>query len=444
MSLMRPLLRMIKGLYDLLATYLLAWVLLFALIALGFQALLHGVVCIVGDFDSTETFWVWADRMLPLRATILRLVGFGLLHAAVYLLLRRRLSRIQDWIERRADAVLERFRRWSRTHPRGRLAAGTTFSLFVTLLLIPFVIQPTLVPLRFESRDWLDRGANLLDGSASASILESAVGLYRKLYAEPVITQGVTPEQYDDSMIAEPDPGPQPDDPRIPRSARPRPLMDRWDPLILQVVAEDRHAFATVKAFIWVESAGQQFAVSRTGCAGLMQFCSRTARSGGFRRIFGLGQVYPCRCNGRCFVPRPVRRDLESGDALRLEQHREAFVCDLTDARFDPRKSIAAGWLYIQQLQRQLGGNLLLTYIGYNSGPVVARRLWQRIGRRPDADVELIARHLEQALQPNFGAAARRRARGLVRVHLPKLQRAYLAYRQRLSAPSLAPASQTI
>jgi hypothetical protein len=429
MRLMRPLLRIIKGIYDLLATYLLAWVLLFALLALGFQLLLHGAVCIVGDFASTETFWVWADRMLPFRIAILRLVGFGLLHAAIYLLLRRRLGRIQAWIERRADWVLDRYRRWSQTHSRGRLAAGTTFSLIVTLLLVPFVIQPTLVPLRFEARDWLARGANLLDGSASAAIMESAVGLYRKLYAEPVIAQGVTPEQYDDSMSAEPEPEPLPPDPRRPRPARPRPMMDRWDPLILQVVAGDRHAFATVKAFMWVESAGQQFAVSRTGCAGLMQFCSRTARSGGFRNIFGLGQVYPCRCNGRCIVPRHVRRDLESGDRRRLEQHRGAFVCDLTDARFDPHKSIAAGWLYIRELQRQLGGNLLLSYIGYNSGPAVARRLWQRIGRRADADLELIGRHLEQALEPNFGAAARRRARGLVRVHLPKLQRAYLSYR---------------
>jgi soluble lytic murein transglycosylase-like protein len=405
---MRELLRILKGAYDVAASYLLACVLLFALVALGFQLMLAFFVVLLAGFETTESFWIWVDRVLPSRPSLwLRLVVFGLLHVGTLLLLRRRLAKLKTSLERAADRALRRYRRWYERHRRGRAAFSGLFSVVVTLLLVPFLVQPTLVPLRLGGKAWAQRAANLVDGSATAALLESVVGLYRKTYATPVIYRGV-----DEAAFA----------------ARRGELIDRWDPLIREVVGDDREAFARLKAVMWVESAGEQWAVSRTGCVGLMQFCSRTARSGGFRSIFGVGQVYQCQCNGGCRVPREARLDLESGDERRIRRQKDAFPCDLTDARFDPRKSLAAGWLYLRELSRELDGNLALMYIGYNSGPTVARKLFRAVGRRGDADLATIARHLPAALRPHYGDAADARARGLARVHLPKLLRAYRGY----------------
>jgi Transglycosylase SLT domain len=428
MRLLRLILRLLKGVYDLLATYLLAWVLLFALLAWCFQLLLGGAVSLVGDFASTESFWNWVRRALPVNVTLLRLAVFGLLHLIVFWTLRRRIVRLKAWVERGADRLIARYRRWSNG---GRAAAGGLFSLFVSALLVPFVVQPTLVPLNLSGRAWASRAANLADGSATDALVESVVGLYRKLYAEPAVTdRGVTPDEFDESLhgIAKHELGAGGPGGPPPASRRRRPLMDRWDPLIWKVVGGDRRAFARVKAFMWVESGGQQFAVSSTGCSGLMQFCSRTARSGGFRRVFGLGQVYPCSCRGRCGVSRRARRELESGDPERIAAQRRGFPCDLSDARFDPRKSIKAGHLYVRRLAKLHGGNILVMYVGYNSGPAVAKRLWSALRRDAKADLQSVARHLPAALAPYYGSAAAGRARSLVRVHLPKLARAYRLY----------------
>jgi hypothetical protein len=423
--LIRLTLRLLKGIYDLLATYLLGWVLLFALLAWCFQLLLGGAVSLAGDFESTESFWLWVRRTLPVNVTLLRLIVFGVLHLIIFWALRRRIARLKAWAERGADKVIARYRRWSSSE---RAVASGFFSLLVTALLIPFVVQPTLVPLNLGAASWARRAANLADGSATAGLVESVIGLYRKVYAEPAVAdRGVTPEEFDESLrgIAQRELG-GPGDP--PPSRKPRPLMDRWDPLIWKVVGGNRRAFARVKAFMWVESGGQQFAVSSTGCSGLMQFCSRTARSGGFRRVFGLGQVYPCSCRGRCGVSRKTRRELESGDPERIAAQRRGFPCDLSDARFDPRKSIKAGHLYVRRLAKLHGGNILVMYIGYNSGPAVAKRLWSALRRDANADLKSVARHLPGALAPYYGSSAGSRARSLVKVHLPKLARAYRLY----------------
>jgi len=268
------------------------------------------------------------------------------------------------------------------------------------------------------------------------------IGLYRKLYAEPVVSEGVSGEEFDDSLHRIEDSEVDELDPFSPARGpfRRRALMDRWDPLLKQVVRGDRRAFAAVKAFMWVESGGQQFAVSHTGCAGLMQFSSRTARTG-FSRIFGTGQVYPCSCRGGCGVPRSIRRALESGDPERVRAQRSRFPCDLTDARFDPRKSLTAGWIFIRRLQRSHGGNIYLSYIGYNSGPAVARRLWRAIGKKGRAGLDVIAPELPRALEPFYGASAASRARSLIRVHLPKLGRAYRLY---LRQANLRPPETTV
>jgi lysophospholipase L1-like esterase len=439
MRLVRLLFRIIKGLYDLLASYLLAWILLFALVAWGFHAIFGAIVGLL-DHESTEAFWIWANRMAETDLTLVRVIGFGLLHLGLYLLLRRRLRRLQARIERGVDRALARYRRWARAHARGRVLVGGAFSLLVTALLVPFVIQPTLVPLRFDGKAWLTRTANLADGSATNALVESVIGLYRKLYAEPVVSEGVTGDEFDDSLRGIEGSEVDDLDPSLPAPGpfRRRPLMDRWDPLLKQVVKGDRRAFAVVKAFMWVESGGQQFAVSHTGCAGLMQFSSRTARSG-FTWAFGAGQIYPCSCSGGCRVPRSVRRALESGDPERVQAQRSRFPCDLTDARFNPRKSLTAGWAFIRRLQRSYGGNIYLSYIGYNSGPAVARRLWRAIGKKRRAGLDVIAPRLPGALKPFYGASAESRARSLIRVHLPKLGRAYRLYLRQASLRPPAP-----
>ena len=407
----RKLLRTLKGVYDLLAAYALAAVLLFALLALGFQLLLKLFVVVAAGFGSTESFWLWVDRVLPSRPSLgLRLILFGALHLGVLVLLRRRLVWLKARLERAADRGLRRYRRWCSRHRRGRAVTGGLFTVVVTLLLIPFVIQPTLVPLRFGGQAWVRRAANLFDGTASLASIESVVGLYRKVYARPVVSRGVSAAAFD---------------------ARGGALMDRWDPLLREVVAGDPEAFARLKAVMWVESAGEQWAVSSTGCVGLMQFCERTARGRGFGRIFGVGQVYRCQCDDGCRVPRSVRLEMESGDRRRLERQRASFPCELTDARFDPKKSLAAGWLYLRELSGALSENLALMYIGYNSGPAAARKIHEAVGDRGDVDLETICRHLPAALRPHFGASAEPRARGLCTVHLPKLLRAYRSHRVR-------------
>ena len=87
--------------------------------------------------------------------------------------------------------------------------------------------------------------------------------------------------------------------------------MDRWDPYLLEAAEGDRELFARTKAFMWVESGGRQFALSATGCAGLMQFCASTAQRRPFGGIFGVGAVSACGCDD-CSVPREVQIALET------------------------------------------------------------------------------------------------------------------------------------
>ena len=408
----RRLLSLIKGLYDLLASYLLAWVVIFALVAWVF----YGIATLLASgagFESLESFWRAAHRHLPGGSTPWRLVFFGALHALWLWLARYRLRRLKARVEGLTDRVVARYRTWAAAHPRGRRVTGMAFTLLITLVLVPFLVQPTLVPLRWRADAWALRAANLLDGTATAALGESVVGLYRRAFAGPVVGNGVDDAGYQQTFQPE---GPQP-------------LVDRWDPMIRAVVGDDQRGFALVKAFVWVESAGRQFAVSRTGCAGLMQFCARTARARPYRAIFGTGQVYPCDCRGPCEVPRKMRRELESGRRPLIERHRDRFVCELSDARFEPKKSLTAGWTFIRSLDREFGGNIYLMYIGYNSGPHVSRRIWRQLRDPARADLERIGPHVGPALRPNFGGGAESRARGLVRVHLPKLARAYQRYR---------------
>jgi hypothetical protein len=226
----------------------------------------------------------------------------------------------------------------------------------------------------------------------------------------PTITHGFVLSQYDQCA-----------------SVMTKPRMARWRPLVRKNVGKDKRAFALLMTFIFVESGGNQFAVSRSGCAGLMQFCDSTALRAPFGEIFDVDRLRPCNCvHRKCRVKRAVRRLLETSERSLHPVFAEDFPCDLSDARFDPERAIRAGWTYIKSLSDAFDGNFYLTYIGYNSGPAVARRIWSQLGRKRAKRLSAIGKILRAELEPTFGPKrARRRARSLINTHLPKVEKIY-------------------
>ncbi|MGM0554927.1 MAG: lytic transglycosylase domain-containing protein [Myxococcota bacterium] len=433
MRILRIIARTLKGLYDILATYFLAWILLLAAAAFGVHMGLEAVAGAAG-FDGIEVLWRRLEGAVGATATLwIRLAAFGALHAGLIYLLRHPLARIGRTAERLFDGMVALFDRLTRDNPRVKIAVQAGFSLVVTLLLVPFVLQPTLVPGFASSSAWVERAANLVDGTASHFVADSVVGLYGRLYTDPVKAQGgVTEAEVDADTHASdaaaglaPDERPELSPTPVPTGAEP--LMDRWDGHIERTAGGDRRRFAYIKAFMWVESAGRQFAVSTTGCSGLMQFCAGTARSRPYRKIFGTGRVHTCQCDGRCKIDRAISRGLETG-ATSPDQIDDQFPCDLTDARFDPQRSIRAGAAYIDRLHRRFDGNIHLMYIGYNSGPAVAGDVYARLDHNGDATLDEIELHLADAMRPHYGSGSKARARSLTRTHLPKIQRAYERY----------------
>lgn len=461
--------RTLKGIYDILATYLLAWILFFAALSVLFHFGLGG--------RRATLILERVAANIGMSSVLLRLVVFGTLHGLAVLLLHRQLAAGQALLERYFDALTTPIKNRLTHYPRLRLILESLFTLMVTAALIPFLLQPTLVA-GFDRQSWLERGANLLDGTTTVMAADSIIGFYRLLGAEP---QSVAPLSQEEATLAfsieisqtsverpisSIDRRDRPDRPAKPRptfaelweeeqkknppgpnqsmettspptGVPPKtlplsptgkePMMDRWDDHIERAAKNDRHRFAQIKAFMYVESAGRQFAVSPTGCSGLMQFCAPTARDRHHRSIFGTGQVYVCRCRGRCSIDRATQRSLETGDLAAADKP-GAFPCEITDARFDAQKSIRAGAAFIDRLHRSYGGNLYLMYIGYNSGPAVADNLWRRIGNDPDVDLATIRLHLPDAMRPYYGQGSQARSNSLVNTHLPKLQRAFDRY----------------
>ena len=413
-----------KGIYDIFATYLLVIVIYVTIVSLG----LHLGFYLIAEhleFESLELMWITLSRRVGIDALWLRLVIFGGLQVVIFGLLKGPLHIILRGLERGFSFVERAHSKVKAKLPRLGRALGVSFSLVVTLMLIPFVIQPTLVPMKLGIHATAQRLANLADGEATLALADSVVGFYRKIWAKPRPIEGLPAHKVDDAILVAEDEG---DDTIYPVQAGNQPMMDRWDPYIWKAAGGDKSQFAFIKAFMWVESAGRQFAVSRTGCMGLMQFCSGTAKSDPYDKVFGTGQVYRCACNGPCKVSRSVQADMERGEVDLIEKHKETFPCEVTDARFDGVKAIRAGGLYISRLRASYGDNIYLMYIGYNSGPAVANKVFSAIGRETSADLATIELHLSTSLEPWYGESARGRARGLVKTHLPKIKRAYDRY----------------
>lgn len=426
----RAVTRIVLGIYNILATYLLGWVLFIAGVSVGLYAFTDVIAGLL-DFESTGALWQYVDHNLVVDSIYWRVGIYGLLHAAIIYFGRPVLQKVQAGVEKGFDAVAELFSNVTEKRPRIEVVGRLLFTLAVTVVLVPFVIQPTMVS-GTSADSWAERTANLVDGTASRYVVDSVAGMYRRYLVDDVESYGgvggedVSDFDDRDGATSEVDEDVDPDPP--PKPVGERPMMDRWDPVIETVTDGNARDFAYVKAFMYVESSGRQFAVSHTGCAGLMQFCSGTARQSPYRSIFGRGSVYPCGCQPDCETPQPVVEALETGNRDQISNLDEQFPCELTDARFDGKRSIRAGTKFIQKLADNYDGNLYLMYIGYNSGPGVANEVWRRIERDAEVGLETIERHLEEALRPHFDDAASSRARSLTNTHLPRLRRAYDRY----------------
>lgn len=436
----------IKGLYDVLATYFLLLILQFAITALLFHMAADALAEHFG-YPDIGLLWRQLALKFSIGPTALRILVFAPLHLVLLWLSRKPRKFIQPYFERAFDSIVHGFRRITRGSPRFQTGVELFYSLVVTALFIPFVIQPTLVPGLLGKDAWATRFANLLDGTASDAIADSVVGFYRRFYAEPVLAEGVSEEEFEGTTesggveiptTVASGGGGQPV--AGPRQAGRQPMMDRWNPYVEQVAAGDPKQYAYLKAFMWVESSGQQYAVSPTGCAGLMQFCSGTAQDAPFHNVFGVGQVYACGCNGRCTVDHSTQMDLESGDLDLIKSHADEFPCELTDARFDPAKSIEAAGLYIDRLRGSYDDNLYLMYIGYNSGPGVSNRVWKALDHDATADLTDIEPLLADAMSPYYGDGSQARAQGLLTSTLPRLGSAFDAH----YAPPTPPAADPV
>lgn len=434
--------RILLGIYNILSTYLLGWVLVLSTLALGLHFLTEFIVGHF-DFDRADQFWEFAAWRLGVDSMLLRFAVYGGIQGSILYFGRGLWGGLQSRAEAAFDVVATRVRRVTATRPRLDLLIRGVFTVAVTVVLVPFVVQPTMVGGGLSGSHWMERTANLADGTASRNVIDSVVGAYRQFIVDDVASHGgVDAGDVTTSLTDEPGVPRRPNithDVDAPDQPRPvdsppapvgnEPMMDRWDPTIVEITGGDPQLFAFVKAFMLVESSGRQFAVSHTGCSGLMQFCAGTARRQPFRSIFGAGSVYTCGCHPNCSTPRPVIQALETGDRRSIPDLESQFPCDLTDARFDGRKSIRAGTRYIKDLANSYDGNLYLMYIGYNSGPGVANTIWRSIGRRGDATLQEIGPHLAPALRPHFHGASDRRARSLVNTHLPRLRGSYNRYR---------------
>ncbi len=437
----------IKGLYDVLATYCLLLILQFAVTAFLFHLAADALAEHFG-YPDIGLLWRQLALKFSIGPTALRIAVFAPLHVLLLILTSKPRKVIQPYFERAFDGIVYGFRRITRGSPRFQTGVELFYSLVVTALFIPFVIQPTLVPGLLGKDAWASRCANLLDGTASDAIADSVVGFYRRFYAEPVVAEGVSAEEFagtteaggveiPTTVVTGEDGSKQPV--AGPRQTGAQPMMDRWNPYVEQVAEGDPKQYAFLKAFMWVESSGQQYAVSPTGCAGLMQFCSGTARDHPYRGVFGVGQVYACGCDGACRVARSTQMDLESGDLSLIKSHADEFPCELTDARFDPAKSIEAAGLYIDRLRGSYDDNLYLMYIGYNSGPGVSNRVWKALDRDATADLTDIEPLLADAMRPYYGDGSEARARGLMTSTLPRLGKAFDRHYTHSAPPEPAP-----
>ncbi|MBX2803700.1 MAG: lytic transglycosylase domain-containing protein [Myxococcales bacterium] len=394
-----------KGLYDRITGAFLKLALIVALTAWVLDALFGGTATLLGLQEALTPQIEGMEQ--PLSS---RFLFFAVVELVVVAALWGPLNRLTETAER-YDAPEREISVVGLLLLPVRWVLGLVYSLIATALLLFLVLQPTLVPLRIDGHSWVRRVQNLVDGTTTLHLVDIVLGAGWGVVAEPIAPiETVEPDTYFADLDAES-----------------IPLIDRWDTQLLEAADGDRELAAQTKAFMWVESGGRQYAVSATGCAGLMQFCASTAERRPFRSVFGAGQVAPCGCRD-CGIPVSVQVAMET-DPEAAQTYDAIFPCNLADARFIPERSIKAGVLYLQELSDKVGGSLPLMYVGYNSGPLVAVAVHKALGKPEGATIEDIRPHLATAMKPYYGSKSEGRARGLLNVHLPKLEAAYQRFR---------------
>ncbi len=209
------------------------------------------------------------------------------------------------------------------------------------------------------------------------------------------------------------------------------PDVDRWDGVIYEAAGKNRRLFLYTKTFVHVESHGNPFVVSATGCAGLMQFCFQTAKEDEFELVFNTEEIHKCRCrSGRCKVSRDTSKKFE--DVILYDDHhmidKKSFPCDREDPRFNPFASIEAGVIFVDNLRKRFRGNLYLMYVAYNSGPAIAREIFKKLGRNGRAKPSQIEPHLKSVLKRRYGKKGLRRADALLKIQFPKLRKTFRIY----------------
>ncbi len=160
------------------------------------------------------------------------------------------------------------------------------------------------------------------------------------------------------------------------RIERPGSGVDRWTPDIQAVCQGDTNCVALVKAFMRSESGGNPYAVSWSGCAGLMQFCYTTAEG---MDVFSPGPLQNC-CEN--YVRTPDRtvpnRCMTSQNHCKDQGY--------TDIRFHPQRNIYAGASALLRKQRdsRVRGNIYLLAVSYNAGMGIVPHVVTRLeGRTP-------------------------------------------------------------
>ena len=190
----RMLFRIGKGFYDILASYLLVIVLYVAVVSLGLHALFSLLSNALG-MDDVAMMWSELTRRVGVSGIWLRLVIYGGSQLGLLWLLKGPLKTTGNLAERVIDKVVAGYTWFARRAPRLSVFTGGVFTVMVTLLLIPFLVQPTLVPLRADGYTMTERAANLVDGTATLALHDSVVGFYRRLYEEPKVQgkRGIDP-----------------------------------------------------------------------------------------------------------------------------------------------------------------------------------------------------------------------------------------------------------
>ena len=241
----RALFFLFKGLYDLFVTYLLGWVFLFAVVAFGLHHLADQVAAGLG-FGQQKLMWIRLSDWFGLAPHWTRLGVFAFGHVLFYVAMRKPIGLIKGLLERTSDDVGESFDQVQPKPSALKALGGLVFSIIVTVLVVPFVIQPTIVPLRMDMQSWAKRATNLVDGTASDAVVESAVGLYRKVYASRY-DQGAVASKDDFDQVLDAQnvetkglDGPTP----APKPVGKQPMMDRWNPSIWEAVGGDPKGFA--------------------------------------------------------------------------------------------------------------------------------------------------------------------------------------------------------